>query len=68
MLLTNHPVACQGRDARALLKAGVVLLIETYMLHPTREFNKLEDTLTATVTGYEMFGTEGRGWIRGGTG
>ncbi len=66
-LLTNHPVAYEGRDADKPLKAGMVLSIETHMQHPERGFIKLEDTLTVTETGYEMFGTRGRGWNRGGT-
>lgn len=66
-LLTNHPVTYEGRDADTPLKAGMVLSIETHMQHPKRGFIKLEDTLTVTDTGYEMFGTEGRGWNRGGT-
>lgn len=63
-LLTNHPVAYEGRDAEVPLKTGMVLSIETHMLHPKRGFIKLEDTLTVTDTGYEMFGVEGRGWNR----
>ncbi len=61
-LLTNHPVAYEGRDADKPLKAGMVLSIETHMQHPKRGFIKLEDTLAVTDTGYEMFGIEGRGW------
>lgn len=66
-LLTNHPVAYEGRDADTPLKSGMVLSIETNMLHPKRGFIKIEDTLTVTETGYEMFGTQGRGWNVGGT-
>lgn len=61
-LLTNHPVAYEGRDADRPLKAGMVLSIETHMQHPKRGYIKLEDTLAVTETGFEMFGTEGRGW------
>ena len=32
------------------------------MLHPTRGFIKLEDTVAVTDYGYEMFGERGRGW------
>lgn len=67
-LLTNHPVKYEGRDADTPLKAGMVLSIETHMQHPQRGFIKLEDTLAVTETGWEMFGTEGRGWNRGGGG
>jgi len=65
-LMTNHPVAYEGTDAGSPLEAGMVLSIETTMLHPRRGFIKLEDTLAVTATGYEVFGTEGRGWNRGG--
>jgi Xaa-Pro dipeptidase len=65
-LMTNHPVAYEGVDADHPLEAGMVLSIETTMLHPRRGFIKLEDTLAVTATGYEMFGERGRGWNRGG--
>ena len=65
-LMTNHPVAYEGVDASRALEPGMVLSVETTMLHPTRGFLKLEDTLAVTNTGYEMFGDRGRGWIRGG--
>lgn len=67
-LMTNHPVAYEGTYADKPLEAGMVLSVETTMLHPTRGFIKLEDTLAVTETGYEMFGDRGRGWNRGGTG
>ena len=66
-LMTNHPVAYEGVDAAHPLEAGMVLSVETTMLHPTRGFIKLEDTLAVTDSGYEMFGQRGRGWNRGGT-
>ncbi|MFN7595708.1 MAG: M24 family metallopeptidase, partial [Cereibacter sp.] len=65
-LMTNHPVAYEGVDAARPLEEGMVLSVETTMLHPTRGFLKLEDTLAVTATGYEMFGDRGRGWTRGG--
>ncbi len=37
------------------------------MLHPARGFIKLEDTLAVTETGYELFGSAGRGWNRSGS-
>ncbi len=61
-LMTNHPVAYEGTDAAHPLEAGMVLSVETTMLHPRRGFIKLEDTLAVTETGYELFGTEGRKW------
>jgi Xaa-Pro dipeptidase len=66
-LMTNHPVTYEGVDADKPLEAGMVLSVETTMLHPRRGFIKLEDTLAVTDTGYEMFGTAGRGWNQGGT-
>ncbi len=66
-LMTNHPVAYEGVDADRPLEAGMVLSVETTMLHPSRGFIKLEDTLAVTDGGYEMFGQRGRGWNRGGT-
>jgi len=65
-LMTNHPVAYEGIDADRPLEAGMVLSVETTMLHPRRGFIKLEDTLAVTPAGYEMFGDTGRGWNRGG--
>jgi Xaa-Pro dipeptidase len=66
-LMTNHPVAYEGTDAARPLEAGMILSVETTMLHPRRGFIKLEDTLAVTDTGYELFGSTGRGWNRGGT-
>jgi Xaa-Pro aminopeptidase len=65
-LMTNHPVAYEGVDADRPLEAGMVISVETTMLHPRRGFIKLEDTLAVTADGYEMFGQRGRGWNRGG--
>lgn len=65
-LMTNHPVTYEGVDAARPLQAGMVISVETTMLHPTRGFIKLEDTLAITAEGYEMFGERGRGWNPGG--
>lgn len=65
-LMTDHPVAYEGVDADKPLEAGMVLSVETTMLHPARGFIKLEDTLAVTADGYQMFGEKGRGWNRGG--
>ncbi|MEI5679828.1 MULTISPECIES: M24 family metallopeptidase [unclassified Mesorhizobium] len=61
-LMTNHPVAYEGVDAGKPLEAGMVLSVETTMLHPTRGFIKLEDTVAIKDGGYDMFGERGRGW------
>ena len=66
-LTTNHPVAYEGTDAGEPLEENMVLSVETTMLHPTRGFIKLEDTVAVTAAGYTMFGDRGRGWNRGGT-
>jgi len=65
-LMTNHPVAYEGVHAARALEPGMVLSVETTMLHPRRGFLKLEDTLVVTETGHAMFGTGGRGWNPGG--
>jgi Xaa-Pro dipeptidase len=67
-LMTNHPVAYEGVDADRPLQVNMVISVETTMLHPSRGFIKLEDTLAITAEGYEMFGARGRGWNRGGAG
>jgi Xaa-Pro aminopeptidase len=48
------------------LEAGMVISIETTLLHPRRGFIKLEDTVAVTETGFEAYGDHGRGWNRGG--
>ncbi|MBX3567700.1 MAG: aminopeptidase P family protein [Rhizobiaceae bacterium] len=65
-LMTDHPVKYDGVDAEQPLEAGMVLSVETTMLHPSRGFIKLEDTVAVTESGYEMFGERARGWNRGG--
>ena len=49
------------------LEVGMVVSVETTLLHPTRGFIKLEDTLAITDTGHEIYGEGARGWNRGGT-
>ncbi|MCO5064965.1 MAG: Xaa-Pro peptidase family protein [Rhizobiaceae bacterium] len=61
-LMTNHPVTYEGVDAAHPLEAGMVISVETTMLHPSRGFIKLEDTVAITESGYEMYGDRGRGW------
>lgn len=63
-LMTNHPVAYEGVDAERPLQEGMVISVETTMLHPSRGFIKLEDTVAVKADGFELFGTEGRGWNR----
>jgi Xaa-Pro aminopeptidase len=47
------------------LEAGMVISIETTLLHSRRGFIKLEDTVAVTENGWEAYGDYGRGWSRG---
>jgi Xaa-Pro aminopeptidase len=61
--LTNHgPVPYPADDADIPLEAGSVISVETTLLHPSRGFIKLEDTVIVTDTGHEIYGEGGRGW------
>ena len=63
--LTNSgPVPYPAYDADLPLQKGMVLSIETTILHPRRGFIKLEDTVAVTESGCEGFGDRGRGWNR----
>jgi Xaa-Pro aminopeptidase len=64
-LTSKGPVPYPGDDANRPLESGMVISIETTMLHPHRGFIKLEDTVTVTESGHEAFGDIGRGWNRG---
>jgi Xaa-Pro aminopeptidase len=44
------------------LESGMVISIETALLHPKRGFIKLEDTVAVTDGGWQGFGDGGRGW------
>jgi Xaa-Pro aminopeptidase len=59
------PYAPEHKDRP--LEADMVVSVETTLLHPTRGFIKLEDTVVATPTGHEIYAEGGRGWNRGGT-
>lgn len=50
------------------LEAGMVLSVETTLMHPKRGFIKLEDTVAVTAEGWESFGDHARGWNSIGTG
>ena len=54
-----------GTDEDRPLEAGMVVSIETTMLHPSRGYVKLEDTVAVTQGGCVGFGDSGRGWNRG---
>jgi Xaa-Pro aminopeptidase len=65
--LTDHgPVPYPADDANRPLEAGSVVSVETTLMHPTRGFIKLEDTVVVTETGHEVYGDSLRGWNRAG--
>jgi Xaa-Pro aminopeptidase len=66
-LTDRGPVPYPAPDAHLPLEAGEVVSVETTLLHPTRGFIKLEDTVVVTEGGHEVYGEGGRGWNRGGT-
>jgi Xaa-Pro aminopeptidase len=67
-LTDRGPIPYSAYDADLPLQTGMVLSIETTMLHPQRGFIKLEDTVAVTQDGCEAYGDRGRGWNRGGAG
>jgi Xaa-Pro aminopeptidase len=67
-LTDRGPVPYPADDAERPLEAGSVVSIETTLMHPTRGFIKLEDTVVVTDTGHEVYGDSLRGWNRAGAG
>ncbi len=66
--LTDHgPVPYPNEYADMPLEAGMVVSVETTLLHQARGFIKLEDTVVVTETGHEVYGEGLRGWNRMGT-
>jgi Xaa-Pro aminopeptidase len=66
--LTSHgPVPYPGDYADEPLEAGMVVSVETTLMHPARGFIKLEDTVVVTDTGHEVYGDGARGWNRAGS-
>jgi Xaa-Pro aminopeptidase len=61
-LTSTGPVPYEATDADLPLEAGMVISIETTLLHPKRGFIKLEDTVAVMGEGFEAFGDQGRGW------
>jgi Xaa-Pro aminopeptidase len=65
--LTNSgPVPYDAYDAQRPLESGMVISVETTLLHPRRGFIKLEDTVAVTANGHEIYGDRARGWNRAG--
>jgi Xaa-Pro aminopeptidase len=66
-LADRGPVPYPNEYADMPLEAGMVVSVETTLLHPARGFIKLEDTVVVTETGHEIYGEGLRGWNRAGT-
>jgi Xaa-Pro aminopeptidase len=67
-LTDRGPVPYPAEDANRPLEAGAVISVETTLMHPTRGFIKLEDTVVVTDAGHEIYGEGARGWNRAGIG
>ncbi|WP_076865826.1 M24 family metallopeptidase [Bradyrhizobium mercantei] len=61
-LTATGPVPYVPYDAGRPLERGMVISIETALLHPARGYIKLEDTLIVTEAGWEAPGDHGREW------
>ena len=61
-LTARYSVPYDAYHADRPLQAGMVLSIETTMLHPWRGFIKLEDTVAITQSAWQAFGDDHRGW------
>jgi Xaa-Pro dipeptidase len=61
-LTATGPVPYPPYDANRPLETGMVISVETALLHPARGYIKLEDTLIVAKDGYEAPGDGGRGW------
>ncbi|MDO9412405.1 MAG: Xaa-Pro peptidase family protein [Pseudolabrys sp.] len=66
-LTGTGPIPYPGEYADKPLEAGMVISVETTLLHPSRGFIKLEDTVVVTDSGHEVYGEGGRGWNKLGT-
>jgi Xaa-Pro aminopeptidase len=64
-LTASGPVPYDAYDATRPLESGMVVSVETTLMHPRRGFIKLEDTVAVGEGGFEIFGEGGRGWNRG---
>ena len=61
-LTATGPVPYSPYDADRPLETGMVISVETALLHPARGYIKLEDTLIVSEMGWEAPGDVGRGW------
>jgi len=67
-LTDRGPVPYPAEYAAQLLESGMVVSVETTLMHPSRGFVKLEDTVVVTDQGHEVYGEGARGWNRAGVG
>jgi Xaa-Pro aminopeptidase len=65
-LTSTGPIPYDAYDAQRPLEVGMVISVETTLLHPRRGFIKLEDTIAVTPAGHEIYGDRARGWNRAG--
>ena len=65
-LTDRGPVPYPAEYAAQPLESGMVVSVETTLMHPTRGFIKLEDTVVVTDQGHEVYGEGARGWNRAG--
>ncbi len=61
-LSASAPQGYPAYDADRPLEPGMIVSVETTLLHGRRGFIKLEDTIVVTADGYESLGNGGRGW------
>jgi Xaa-Pro aminopeptidase len=61
-LTATGPVPYAPYDADRALETGMVISVETALLHPARGYIKLEDTLIVCETGWEAPGDGCRSW------
>jgi Xaa-Pro aminopeptidase len=61
-LTATGPVPYAPYDADRALETGMVISVETALLHPARGYIKLEDTLIVRDGGWEAPGDGCRGW------
>src|SRR5438552_13620814 len=61
-LTSKGPVPYPATDEDLPLESGMVISIETAILHPKRGFIKLEDTVAVTESGWEGFGDNCRSY------
>jgi Xaa-Pro aminopeptidase len=67
-LTDRGPVPYPSEYANEPLEAGMVVSVETTLMHPGRGFIKLEDTVVVTDKGHQVYGEGARGWNRAGQG